>query len=230
MAMSARKCPGQLGGPPRRRAPMHSLEFQTALLNVLLLWILTAPHEFAHAWVATRLGDDTPRLEGRVTLNPLAHVDWMGTAILPFVTSLLGAGFLGWGRPVRSNPAKLRGGLNGLALVALAGPGMNVIMSAILALVAVLTLSRSPALAQFLAHGVELSLYLALFNLLPVPPLDGSKLLLAARVPAVVYMELARFGFMLLIVLVSVTRLGIVMNEWAYLGTRAIFGLLRVAG
>jgi len=230
MAMSARKCPGQLGGPPRRRAPMHSLEFQTALLNVLLLWILTAPHEFAHAWVATRLGDDTPRLEGRVTLNPLAHVDWMGTAILPFVTSLLGAGFLGWGRPVRSNPAKLRGGLNGLALVALAGPGMNVIMSAILALVAVLTLSRSPALAQFLAHGVELSLYLALFNLLPVPPLDGSKLLLAARVPTVVYMELARFGFMLLIVLVSVTRLGIVMNEWAYLGTRAIFGLLRVAG
>ena len=230
MAMSARKCPGQLGGPPRRRAPMHSLEFQTALLNVLLLWILTTPHEFAHACVATRLGDDTPRLEGRVTLNPLAHVDWMGTAILPFVTSLLGAGFLGWGRPVRSNPAKLRGGLNGLALVALAGPGMNVIMSAILALVAVLTLSRSPALAQFLAHGVELSLYLALFNLLPVPPLDGSKLLLAARVPTVVYMELARFGFMLLIVLVSVTRLGIVMNEWAYLGTRAIFGLLRVAG
>jgi len=229
MAMSARNCPPTWQVRPGRRSPMHSLEFQTALLNVLLLWILTAPHEFAHAWVATRLGDDTPRLEGRVTLNPLAHVDWMGTAILPFVTSLLGAGFLGWGRPVRSNPAKLRGGLNGLAVVALAGPGMNVVMSAILALVAVLTLNRIPALAQFLAHGVELSLYLALFNLLPVPPLDGSKLLLAARVPAVVYMELARFGFMLLIVLVSVTRLGILMNEWAYLGTRAIFGLLRVA-
>ena len=58
---------------------MH-LDFQTALLDVLLLWILTAPHEFAHAWVATRLGDETPRNEGRVTLNPLAHVDWLGTA------------------------------------------------------------------------------------------------------------------------------------------------------
>ena len=56
------------------------LHWQEAIINVLLLWILTAPHEFSHAWVATRLGDDTPRLQGRVTLNPLAHVDWMGTA------------------------------------------------------------------------------------------------------------------------------------------------------
>ncbi|HTX33957.1 MAG TPA: site-2 protease family protein [Bryobacteraceae bacterium] len=205
---------------------MHSLDFQTALLNVLLLWMLTAPHEFAHAWVATRLGDDTPRKQGRVTLNPLAHVDWMGTAILPFATSLLGAGFLGWGRPVNTNPAKLRGGLNGLAIVSLAGPFSNVIMAVILALGAVATLSAVPALAQFLAHGVELSLYLALFNLLPVPPLDGSKLLLAARVPAVVYVELARFGFMLLIVLISVTRLGAIMSDWSYLGTKVIFSAL----
>src|SRR5579871_3144318 len=98
------------------------MHLESALLNVLLLWILTAPHEFSHAWVASRLGDDTPRLDGRVTLNPLAHIDWLGTAILPFVMSLTGAGFLGWGKPVRTNSAKLRGGLNGLALVALAGP------------------------------------------------------------------------------------------------------------
>src|SRR5690242_16850028 len=103
-----------------------------ALLKVLLLWILTAPHEFAHAWVATRLGDDTPRKEGRVTLNPLAHVDWIGTALLPFIMSLLGAGFLGWGKPVRTEPSKLKGGLNGLALVSLAGPASNVVMAVIL--------------------------------------------------------------------------------------------------
>jgi Zn-dependent protease len=207
---------------------MHLVNLQTALLNVLLLWILTAPHEFAHAWVATRLGDDTPRLEGRVTLNPLAHVDWIGTAILPFVTSLLGAGFLGWGKPVRTLPSKLRGGLNGLALVSLAGPFSNVIMAVILAVLAVAVLKAMPPLAQFLAHGVELSLYLALINMLPVPPLDGSKLLLAARLPAIVYVELSRFGFVLLIVLVSATRLGILMNEWSYLGTRAIFSVLHV--
>ena len=203
---------------------MH-LELERALLDVLLLWILTAPHEFAHAWVATRLGDDTPRLEGRVTLYPLAHVDWLGTAILPFVTSLLSGGFLGWGKPVRTEVAKLKGGLNGLALVAMAGPFSNVIMSVILGAAAVLAAHAAPALASFAAEGVRLSLYLAIFNLLPVPPLDGSKLLLAARVPMVVYMEIARFGFMLLIVAVSFSNLGRWMSEWSYLGARAIMSL-----
>ncbi len=205
---------------------MH-LDFQTAILDVLLLWILTAPHEFAHAWVATRLGDDTPRKEGRVTLYPMAHVDWLGTAILPFVTSLMGAGFLGWGKPVRTETGKLRGGLNGLALVALAGPASNVVMAVILAAVALGTLHVLPSLAAFAIQGVRLSLYLALFNFLPVPPLDGSKLLLAARVPVVVYMELARFGFMLLIVAMVSTRLGYWMNAWSDAGTLAIFHLLR---
>src|ERR1051326_7616288 len=113
---------------------MH-VDLAGALLKVLLLWILTAPHEFAHAWVATRLGDDTPRREGRVTLFPLAHVDWIGTTILPFVTSLLGAGFLGGGKPVRTDPNKLRGGLNGLALVSIAGPASNVVMAVIFAVI-----------------------------------------------------------------------------------------------
>ena len=205
---------------------MH-LDLLGAVMKVLLLWILTAPHEFAHAWVATRLGDDTPRLEGRVTLNPLAHVDWLGTAILPFVTSLLGAGFLGWGRPVRTQTEKLKGGLNGLALVSLAGPFSNVIMAVILAAVALACLHPAPSAAEFFAEGVRLSLYLALFNLLPVPPLDGSKLLLAARIPVRVYIEISRFGFMLLIVLISATDVGRWMSEWSYLGARAIFGMMR---
>jgi Zn-dependent protease len=205
---------------------MH-LELERALLDVLLLWILTAPHEFAHAWVATRLGDDTPSREGRVTLYPLAHVDWLGTAILPFVTSLLSGGFLGWGKPVRTEVAKLKGGLNGLALVAMAGPFSNVIMAMILGAAAVASAHASPALAGFAAEGVRLSLYLAIFNLLPVPPLDGSKLLLAARVPMVVYLEIARFGFMLLIVAVSFSNLGRWMSEWSYLGARAILNLFR---
>lgn len=203
------------------------MHVQEAILNVLLLWILTAPHEFSHAWVATRLGDDTPRLEGRVTLNPLAHVDWIGTAILPFATSLLGYGFLGWGKPVRTLPSKLRGGLNGLALVSMAGPASNVVMAVILGIVAVATVKTSPALAGFAAHGVELSLYLAIFNMLPVPPLDGSKLLLAARIPMVIYVELARAGFILLIVAMAATPIGHYMNLWAYEGARAIFGVLQ---
>jgi len=201
---------------------MH-VDLAGALLKVLLLWILTAPHEFAHAWVATRLGDDTPRNEGRVTLNPLAHVDWVGTAILPFVMSLMGAGFIGRGKPVRTEPSKLKGGLNGLALVSLAGPASNVIMALIMGAIAIGLLRTSVEFAQFMAEGVRLSLYLALFNLLPVPPLDGSKLLLAARIPVKVYIELARFGFMLLIVLVSATDLGRWMSDWSYMGAHAIF-------
>jgi len=204
---------------------MH-LNFQSAILNVLLLWILTSPHEFAHAWVATRLGDDTPRLQGRLTLNPLAHVDWLGTAILPFLTSLFTGGFLGWGKPVLTNTSKLKGGRNGLALVALAGPASNVVMAVILALVARLTLPAAPAFAEFAANGVALSLYLAIFNLLPVPPLDGSKLLLAMRIPIVVYQEIARFGFMLLVVLISFYGVGHWMAEWSTAGARAIFQAL----
>jgi len=205
---------------------MH-LNFTIALINVALLWLLTAPHEFAHAWVATRLGDDTPRLQGRVTLNPLAHADWLGTTVLPAVTSLFGGGFIGWGKPVISNPAKLRGGLNGLALVALAGPASNVVFAVILAAVARATAGFAPAVAQFAAQGVNLSLYLAIFNMLPVPPLDGSKLLLAARIPPVVYNELARAGFIILIFAVSISDLGRWMSEWSYMGTAQIFGLFR---
>jgi Zn-dependent protease len=200
-----------------------------ALTQVLLLWILTVPHEFSHAWVAERLGDDTPRREGRVTLYPLAHIDWIGTALLPFLTSLIGGGFLGWGKPVRSDPNKLRGGLNGLALVALAGPASNVVLAVILAVFARAT-SHSPGVADFFARGVRLSLYLAILNMLPIPPLDGSKLLLAARVPPSIYAELARFGFVLLIVVVSYTSLGRMMSEWSYLGAEAIFSVVRPAG
>src|SRR6185295_1382158 len=113
------------------------MNFEAALINVALLWLLTTPHEFAHAWVATKLGDDTPEREGRVTLIPLAHVDWIGTVLLPAITSLECAGLLGWGKPVNTNPSKLRGGYNGLVLVALAGPASNVVFAVVLAAIAV---------------------------------------------------------------------------------------------
>jgi Zn-dependent protease len=203
------------------------LDFQSAILNVLLLWMLTAPHEFAHAWVATKLGDDTPRLQGRLTLNPLAHADWLGTLILPFLTSLLLGGFLGWGKPVYTNNNKLRGGLNGLALVALAGPASNIAMAVILAVVARLAAGFAPALFRFALTGVVLSLYLAIFNLIPVPPLDGSKLLLAMRVPVAVYREIARFGFMALILMVSYWGIGQTINHWSLQGARMIYQALR---
>ena len=202
------------------------MNFEAALINVSLLWILTAPHEFAHAWVATKMGDDTPRREGRVTLNPLAHVDWIGTALLPALTSLFGGGFIGWGKPVNTNPSRLRWGHNGLALVALAGPASNVIFAVILGVAAVKAADLMPAFSEYAARGVRLSLYLALFNLLPVPPLDGSKLLLAAKVPYAVYAELARVGILLLVVALTATSLGRWMSLWSLQGTELIFRVL----
>ncbi len=203
------------------------MDIEAAIINVSLLWLLTTPHEFAHAWAAVRLGDETPRREGRLTLHPLAHVDWLGTVLLPALTSLTGGGFLGWGKPVNTNVFRLRGGVRGLALVALAGPASNIVFAVILAGAALAAAGFLPLLAEYFAHGVYLSLYLALFNLLPVPPLDGSKLLLVARIPSLVYMELARFGFLLLIVAFSLTRLGWLLSEWAFGGTQLVFGLFR---
>jgi Zn-dependent protease len=193
---------------------------ESALIQVLIFWILTTPHEFAHAWVAMKLGDDTPLLEGRVTLNPLAHVDWLGTVILPLIVALSGAGFIGWGKPVNTNPNKLRWGLNGMALVAMAGPVSNVIFAIVLLGAAA---HVGEAAGSWCARGARLSLYLAIFNMIPVPPLDGSKLLLAARVPVFIYNELARFGFLLILLAMSLTSLGGWMSRWSYETTRMIF-------
>ena len=201
------------------------MNYEAALVNVSLLWLLTAPHEFAHAWVATRLGDDTPMREGRVTLNPLAHVDWLGTLIVPGLMSLLGGGFLGWGKPVNTNPGKLRGGLNGLLLVSLAGPCSNLVFAMVLGMVAVVLSKIAPAAGEYAARGVYLSLYLALFNMIPLPPLDGSKILLALRIPLFIYRELAHFGFILLLLLISYTDIGHRMSVWSIQGTEHIIRL-----
>ncbi len=204
--------------------------FQFAILQVLLFWMLTTPHEFAHAWVADRLGDDTPRLQGRVTLNPLAHLDWIGTVFLPIITSLMGGGFFGWGRAVMVNPLRLRGGVRGHFLVAFAGPASNVVFAVLFAVVAGVLVSAGSDLASLLAMTIRLSLYLALFNLLPVPPLDGSAVLPFLKLPEGVVNELYRSGFVVLILLFSLTNLAGVLSNWSWAATRALLALFSPAG
>lgn len=183
-----------------------------AVLTVLLFVILVAPHEFAHAWVAMKLGDSTPVEDGRVTLNPLAHIDWLGTVILPGAMALLGGGLLGWGRPVMTNPTRLRGGAQGLLKVALAGPAMNVVLAFPFAALTALLGPSQPEIAQFCARATYLTIFLAIFNMMPIPPLDGSKFLIAANVPPAVFHELARMGLLLLILAMMFTPLG----GWMY--------------
>jgi Zn-dependent protease len=201
---------------------MH-VQAAQALLDVLIFWLLTTPHEFAHAWVADRLGDDTPRREGRVTLNPLAHVDWVGTVIVPLVSSLMGGIFFGWGRAVNVNPRQLRGGVNGMVKVALAGPASNVVFAVLLAVVGAFWHGGT----EMLYRAAYISLFLALFNMIPVPPLDGSRLLLVARIPIAWYIELTRFGFILLMLAMYSTPLGRWIAEASGLLAMKMFLLFR---
>ena len=159
-------------------------------------------HEFAHAWMADRLGDPTPRYQGRVTLNPLAHLDPIGTLLL-FVV-----GF-GWGRPVQFDPYNLKDPTRDAAIIALAGPASNLIMALLLAIfIPVLTgLLNLPIelMGIILSRGIFYNCILAIFNLIPIHPLDGGKILVALlpRSTAHEYEEvMSRFGTFILFALI----------------------------
>ncbi|TES96588.1 site-2 protease family protein [Patescibacteria group bacterium] len=165
-------------------------------------------HEFAHAYTAYRLGDSTAKMAGRVTFNPIAHMDPLGTLML-FL-----AGF-GWGKPVPVNPFQLRHGRWGQVLVSLSGPLSNVIAAAIFALplrILITANVETPAIViQVLQAIIELNLILAIFNLIPIPPLDGSRILtaLAPRAFSGVMAEIERIGPFVLLGIIVLT---IVMN------------------
>lgn len=140
-------------------------------------------HEAAHAWAADRLGDSTARLLGRLTLNPLAHIDWIGTVLFPLVALYSGFPLIGWAKPVPVNGANLLAPRRDFAAVALAGPVSNLILAGaaflvVWSLFSLLPLEGLRALIGF----VSLNLLLAAFNLLPIPPLDGGNVL-AGLVP-----------------------------------------------
>lgn len=149
--------------------------YERVALWVVLVLSLSV-HEWAHAWMASRLGDDTARLGGRLTLNPLAHLDLVGTVALP----LLGVPF-GWARPVPVEPLRFRPEhtmVGGLLQAALAGPVSNLCLAALCAALQVGSAGWLGGLAlELLAQGVRVNLALAVFNLLPIPPLDGSRVI-----------------------------------------------------
>jgi Zn-dependent protease len=127
-------------------------------------------HEAAHAYMADYLGDPTPRSMGRTTLNPLAHLDPLGTLVI------LITGFFGWGKPAPYDPYNLKNPKRDTALIALAGPASNLLLA--IGLAVILNLSHPPIMVASVIYSlVRLNIFLALFNLIPVPPLDGSKIL-----------------------------------------------------
>ena len=186
---------------------MFDLDIPTIIARIIVLLIAFTVHELAHAVTADYLGDPTPRRMGRITLNPLKHLDPFGTIMLII------AGF-GWAKPVMVNPMNMRGNpRTSMAIVAIAGPLSNFVMAGIAAIffrtglvdinllmAGAGTLSLTNLLFQFL----YINLALAFFNLLPVPPLDGSKILYAILPAEMVYRlrPLEQYGFMILFLVV----------------------------
>lgn len=151
------------------------------ILSIIILIFSIIIHEVAHGFMADWLGDPTARLQGRLTLNPIKHIDPVGSIVVPLITSLSGFTF-GWAKPVIYNPYNLKNKRSGEFLIALAGPGSNLIIAAIFGLVIrfnfVSALEMTPFL-EICSYIVVINLVLAIFNLIPIPPLDGSKLLFA---------------------------------------------------
>jgi hypothetical protein len=178
-------------------------------LQLILLIISIGLHEFGHAWMADLRGDPLPRLQGRVTLNPFAHADPIGTIAIPAFMIFLSPGFglIGWGKPVQislPNPKTRR--MDDI-YITLAGPAMNLVLCFILAVIGGLghfDMVKDAVIVKFLVQGIFLNAGLVVFNLIPIPPLDGSRLALRLGLyTEEMFLTLSRWGFIILIVLIN---------------------------
>ncbi len=211
---------------------MTQLYIQRLILLLPPILLALTAHECAHAWVADRLGDPTARSLGRVTLNPLKHLDPVGTIVL-FLT-----GMFGWAKPVPVNPGNFRDPAGGMMWVALAGPVSNLFLAALFAMIYKLfivdnyhlVLGELGGIYQPLFVMVEMSIVLnvglAVFNLIPVPPLDGSSVLKNLLPPdrALGYAKIEPYGFIILILLMFTGIIHMVISPVIYFTVRLLTG------
>lgn len=173
-------------------------------ISLIILLFSAILHEVAHGWVAYHLGDPTAKLSGRLTLNPLPHIDPFMTILLPLLLIFSGSPIIfGGAKPVPIDPFNLKEGKKDVALVALAGPATNLLIGLFAALL--IKTHFLVAIEPILFLIVSLNLYLAIFNLLPIPPLDGSKIfaLLLPDRESQAYLSLGTFGIIILFLLLS---------------------------
>jgi Zn-dependent protease len=181
-----------------------------AIISIAILMLSVVVHEVSHGYAADRLGDPTARLAGRLSLNPLRHLDPIGSVVVPLLTFFSAGIVFGWAKPVPFNPYNLRGRW-GEALVAGAGPLSNIIIALVFGLG--LRFGLGPALAggflsdsavSLIASIVIINIVLAVFNLVPIPPLDGSKILFSILPPRLWHVRdfLERYGMVLVILFI----------------------------
>jgi Zn-dependent protease len=213
---------------------------ELSLMQRIVVWILPVifaitVHEVAHGWVAKKYGDNTASLLGRLTLNPIKHIDLFGTIILPGLLLITGTGFIfGWAKPVPVDPRNFKNPLRDMAIVALAGPVSNLLMAVGWALVTRLGVTIgagaeniSLPLIYTGVAGISINLVLALINLLPIPPLDGSRILtgILPSYWAWQYNRLERYGFIILLVLLYTNLLGSILAYPMFVAQKVFFSI-----
>jgi len=210
---------------------MFSNDLITTLIGFLILIYSVILHEIAHGFVAEKLGDPTARRAGRLTLNPIPHIDPVMTVLVPailyFSNRLFGTGIIfGAAKPVPVNPLYFDDPKKDIAIVSLAGVATNFSIAVIAALLFHLVGNTIPIIASILQSTVLLNLLLALFNILPIPPLDGSKVLasILPRQAAVTLLSFEPFGFFIIIALIYLAGL----NSFLFSLIQIMMGLLHV--
>lgn len=199
-----------------------------AVWAIPLLFAITV-HEVSHGWVANKLGDRTAFMLGRLTLNPIKHIDPIGTILLPLILIATNAGFIfGWAKPVPINPRNLKHPKRDMALVAVAGPLSNFIMALLWAIIAKLGMRIGLIPLVYMGSvGIFINLILMILNLLPIPPLDGSRVVssLLPTKAAYLYDKIEPFGFFILILLLVFNILGVIIGPPVFFLQALIYSL-----
>ena len=197
---------------------------QIIIFGIPILFAITV-HEVAHGWVASKLGDQTARLMGRLTLNPIKHIDPIGTVLIPALMVSMGGFIFGWAKPVPVDWRNLRRPKQDMAWVAAAGPGANLVMVLIWALlVKVIQMTGGAtegpllALMNMCTIGIQINAFLMILNLFPIPPLDGSRVMSSLLPPGLAYKynKLEPIGLMIVLVLLVTGVLGKVLIPLVY--------------
>ncbi len=176
------------------------------IFQIIILIMSVVIHELSHGYMAELLGDPTPRLQGRLTLNPLKHLELFGSFLVPILTSLTGFTF-GWAKPIEWNPYNVKNKRIGEILISIAGPASNLFIAIVFGLVVRIFGNELPAsFIQISVYVILINIVLAVFNMIPLPPLDGSKVLFSLLPPSMnnIRVTLERYSIFFFLILIFV--------------------------